>query len=68
MGFDSVADPDRGTVLETVVAQYAIVWCLGGGTVDQTPQMTYFDWTYTAPHAFHYILWRMNNPWAPAPG
>ena len=31
---------------------------MGGGTVDQTPQVAYFDWTFTAPQALHYILWR----------
>lgn len=67
MGFDSMADPDRGTAIETVVAQYAIVWWMGGGTVDQTPRVAYFDWTYTAPQALHYILWRQYNRWAPAP-
>ena len=68
MGFDSIADPDRGTAVETVVAQYAIMWWMGGGTVNQTPQVHYFDWTFTAPQALHYILWRHHNQWAPAQG
>ena len=67
MGFDSVADPDRGTVLETVVAQYAIVWWMGGGTVNQTQQVHYFDWTFTPPLGLTYILWRHHNMWAPPP-
>ena len=36
--------------------------------MDQTPQVAYFDWTFTAPQSLHYILWRMHNQWAPAPG
>jgi hypothetical protein len=37
MGFDSMSKPDRGTVLETLVAQYAIIWWFGGGDVLPNP-------------------------------
>ena len=64
MGFDTHASPDRGTVVETLIAQYAITWWFGGGTVCQTPGQEYFDWTFT-PGGLDYILWRVYNQWAP---
>ena len=64
MGFDTHARPDRGTVFETLIAQYAIIWWFGGGTVMQTPGPEYFDWTFV-PRGVDYILWRQFNQWAP---
>ena len=65
MGFDTHASPDRGTVIETLVAQYAIIWWFGGGTICQTPGHEYFDWTFTPRGGLDYILWRVYNQWAP---
>jgi hypothetical protein len=65
MGFDTHARPDRGTVFETLIAQYAIIWWFGGGTVMQTPGPEYFDWTFV-PRGVDYILWRQYNQWAPS--
>ena len=67
MGFDTHATPDRGTVVETLVAQYAMIWWFGGGTICQTPGQEYFDWSFTpyGANILDYILWRANNQWAP---
>ena len=48
LGFAVSGRPDRGTALETIKAQYAYTFWLGG-TVVQTPHQCVYDYDHTAP-------------------
>ena len=48
LGFPPRGRPDRGTALETLKAQYAYTFWLGGSVV-QTPHAHIYDFDYTGP-------------------
>ena len=50
LGFPQMGRPDRGTALETIKAQYAYTFWLGG-TVVQTPHAFIYDYDHTGPPA-----------------
>lgn len=50
MGYDSLQRPDRGTLIETLLAQFAFVHFKGGSVV-QTRPVYLFDFTWTGPPA-----------------
>jgi hypothetical protein len=78
LGFDAVGDPNRGTLIETIIARYALQFWMDG-TVQQTPDHSVHDWLFLPPcpgqnngDALEYILWlgqslsgRQPNAWAP---
>jgi len=48
LSFPPIGRPDRGTALETIKAQYAYPFWLGG-TVVQTPHAAIYDYDHTGP-------------------
>ena len=80
LGFDAVGDPNRGTLIETIIARYALKFWMDG-TVQQTPDNAVHDWDFLPPcigqdngDVLGYILWRgqslsgfQPNAWAPKP-